>query len=86
MLSPSTYQARRELLPQSTEIYALYNNGILYGAIQEGIHQFFEKQVDKPENSEAQPSLPCLAFRNGEWKLSKVLSFEHKEKQLSSTH
>lgn len=85
--SPSTYQARRALLSQSTEIYALYNNGILYGAIQEGVHQFFEKQSDKPEKFGSSAKFTHVwLLENGEWKLSKVLSFEHQEKQLSSTN
>jgi hypothetical protein len=40
--STKTYQARRDLIPESTEIYPLAKNGALYGAIQIGIHQFFE--------------------------------------------
>lgn len=83
--NPSNYQARRELMPESTEIYALYNKGNLYGAIQVGVHQFFEKQPNKPEifGSSAKFTHVWL-IENGEWKLTKSLSYEHTEKQLSS--
>lgn len=84
--NPANYQARRELLPESTEIYALYNKGNLYGAIQEGVHQFFEKQLNKPEQfgSSARFTHVWLMV-NGEWKLTESLSYEHQEKQLSSS-
>ena len=45
--SPETYQSRRELIPESTEIYPLYNNNILYGAIQTGSHRFYEKSKNQ---------------------------------------
>lgn len=79
--NPSEYQARRELL--STDIYALYNGGILYGAIQEGVHQFFEKQTGKPEKFGSSAKFTHVwLLEDREWKLTKSLSFEHQEKQI----
>jgi hypothetical protein len=84
--NPSNYQARRELLTESTEIYALYNKGTLYGAIQEGKHQFFEKQLGNPEKFGSSAKFTHVwLLENGDWKLTKSLSFEHQEKQLSFT-
>lgn len=81
---PANYQARRELLPESTEIYALYNKEMLYGAIQVGVHQFFEKQVNKPEKFGSSAKFTHVwLLENGKWKLTKSLSFEHKVKQLT---
>ena len=86
-VNPSSYQARRELLPMSTKIYALYNGGILYGAIQEGIHQFFEKQSEKPEEFGSSAKFTHVwNLENGEWKLIESLSFEHQEKQFSTSN
>ena len=52
MLANRKYNYRRELIDGSTEIYPLHNkNGVLYGAIQMGIHHFFEKSPGKPEES-----------------------------------
>jgi len=81
-VNPANFQSRRELLAGSTEIYALYHNGTLYGAIQEGVHQFFEKEPNKPElfGSSAKFTHVWL-LENGEWKLDKSLSFEHQKKQ-----
>jgi CubicO group peptidase (beta-lactamase class C family) len=83
---PDNYQARRELLHESTEIYALYNKGNLYGAIQVGVHQFFEKQRNKPEKFGSSAKFTHVwLLENGEWRLAKSLSFEHQEKLLSSS-
>ena len=45
--SIGTRQYRRYLVPNTTEVYPLYNKGVLYGAMQMGIHQFYEKSVEK---------------------------------------
>nr|MBC7612860.1 class A beta-lactamase-related serine hydrolase [Pseudopedobacter sp.] len=84
--NPSEYQARRELIPESTQVFALYKNGKLYGAIQEGMHQFFEKQTGKPKKFGSSAKFTHVwLLENGEWKLTKSLSFEHQEKQISSS-
>ncbi|WP_306568160.1 serine hydrolase domain-containing protein [Flavobacterium lindanitolerans] len=86
--NPKNYQARRELLSGSTEIYALYeksNGGKLYGALQTGIHQFFEKETGQPEKFGSSARFSHLwLLENGEWKLVKSYSYEHVTKQLES--
>ncbi len=76
--SPDTYQSRRELIKSSTEIYLLYKNDTIYGAIQNGTHQFYETIAGKEENfaSSAKFSNVWL-LESGQWKLSKSLSFDH---------
>ena len=37
-------QVNRFLVDVSTEIFPLYKNGILYGAVQNGVHKFSEKR------------------------------------------
>lgn len=80
------YQARRELLPESTEIYALNdksNGGKVYGALQLGTHQFFEKQTGQPEKFGSSARFSHLwLLENGEWELVKSYSYEHVTKQL----
>lgn len=84
---PAVYQARRELLPGTTAIFALYENGNLYGAIQEGVHQFFEKEMNQPEKFGSSARFTHVwLLENGEWKLRKSLSYEHQNKQLSNTN
>jgi CubicO group peptidase (beta-lactamase class C family) len=83
--NPTNYQTRRELLPENTEIYALYNKGNLYGAIQEGVHQFFERQTNQSEKFGSSAKFTHVwLLESGEWKLTKSLSFDHKIKQLST--
>ena len=48
----NTFKARRELIKGSLEVYPLYNNGVLYGAVQTGEHRFFEKNMNQPEKPE----------------------------------
>lgn len=76
--SPDKYQSRRELIKSSTEIYPLYKNDTIYGAIQNGTHRFYETIAGNEENfaSSAKFSNVWL-LENGQWKLSKSLSFDH---------
>ncbi|MEQ9580591.1 MAG: serine hydrolase, partial [Arenibacter sp.] len=37
----------RKLVAESMEVFALYNNGVLYGAIQNGVHEFYIKEAHK---------------------------------------
>ena len=60
----------RVLVKDSLQVYALKNQGKLYGAIQTGVHRF--------GNSDAKFTHLWL-LENAEWKLSRVLSFEHKQ-------
>jgi hypothetical protein len=76
--SPSTYQSRRELIPGSTEIFPLYKNGKLYGAIQHGKHHFYENSQGKPERFASTARFTHVwILENGLWKLSKGLSYDH---------
>lgn len=78
--SPKTYQSRRELLAESTEIYPLYKKDKLYGAIQNGAHTFYETKIDKIETYASTAKFTHLwLLENGIWKLSKSLSFDHQE-------
>ena len=78
------YKVRRELLNESLEVFTLYNNEELYGAIQMGEHQFFEKNMDQPENVEKAGSIAKFTnlwiLVNNQWKLKRILSYDHKIK------
>ncbi|WP_405382313.1 nuclear transport factor 2 family protein [Maribacter sp. LLG6340-A2] len=37
----------RKLMENSLEIFPLYNKGVLYGALQNGIHEFYIKEANK---------------------------------------
>lgn len=78
-LCKMNYKARRELLPNSFEVYPLEKNGALYGAIEKGEHNFYAIEKQKPEylTSTAKFTQVWL-LENGSWKLSRVLSYDHK--------
>ena len=70
----------RKVIEESLEVYELKNNGEIYGAIQKGIHLFYIKEPSKElylTNIAKFTSLWNL--ENGEWKLARVLSYDHKE-------
>lgn len=71
---PSRKQVKRILIEKSTEIFPLYTNGILYGAIQNGSHLFYE-------SPESEPGIAKFShvwhLESGRWKLSTSLSFDH---------
>jgi CubicO group peptidase (beta-lactamase class C family) len=73
--NPEARQVNRFLVKESTEIFPLYKNGILYGAIQNGEHTFSEK-------GEKQSGIAKFThfwqLENKEWKLSTSFSFDHK--------
>jgi len=76
--TPETYQSRRELVKGSLEVFALKDNGELYGAIQNGRHQFHEKSVGSPETKGNIARFTHLwLLEDGEWKLIRSLSYDH---------
>lgn len=87
--STGTYKSRRYLVPNTTEIYPLYNRGVLYGAMQMGIHQFYEKSVGENESLEnAKENFGSTArfthvwiVTNGIWKLRRSFSYDHQTEQ-----
>ncbi|MGO4773791.1 serine hydrolase [Flavobacterium sp. W22_SRS_FK3] len=68
-------QVKRILVKESTEIFPLYKNNVLYGAVQNGEHMFSEKR-------ESQAGIAKFTnvwqLENGEWKLTASFSFDHK--------
>ncbi len=84
--NPAGYQARRELLRGSTEVFALQrktNHGEIYGAIQTGVHQFFEKQSGKPWQFGSSARFTHVwLLEKGAWKLSRSFSYEHIRQQF----
>jgi CubicO group peptidase (beta-lactamase class C family) len=77
--TPRKFSYRRELINGSTEIYPLYKNGVLYGAIQMGNHRFYENTVGKPETTGSFAKFTHLwLLKNKDWKLARSLSYDHK--------
>jgi hypothetical protein len=73
-----SYKPYRKLIESSLVVYPLKKKGVLYGAVQEGVHEFYAIEKDKPRylTSTAKFTMVWL-LENGEWKLSRVLSYDH---------
>ena len=83
--SPTTYQSRRELLTESTEIYPLYKNNLLYGAIQTGNHKFYETIAGNTETFASSAKFTHVwLLENGVWKLTKSLSYDHQDNNIAN--
>ncbi len=81
--SPATYQSRRELVRESTEIYPLYKRDILYGAIQKGIHRFYEKISGREETQAGSARFVSIwLLDNSGWTLYRCLSFDHQDEDI----
>ncbi len=75
-------QVKRFLVDGSTEIFPLYKNGILYGAVQNGAHQFSEKRESEAGIAKF---TNVWQLENNEWKLTTSFSFDHKPLENSTT-
>ncbi len=73
--NPENRQVKRFLINESTEIFPLYKNGILYGAVQNGDHMFSEKRESQAGIAKF---INVWQLENGEWKLVTSFSFDHK--------
>ena len=83
--SPATYRSRRELVRESTQIYPLYKDQVIYGAVQSGSHRFYETlQNDKETYAGSARFTHLWLLENGTWKLSRSLSFDHRETDVAN--
>jgi CubicO group peptidase (beta-lactamase class C family) len=70
----------RKVVEGSLEVFRLKNNGATYGAIQKGIHLFYIKEPNKELYLTNVAKFTSLwNLENGKWKLSRALSYDHKE-------
>lgn len=74
------YKARRELVEESLEVFPMRKDGVLYGAVQTGRHNFYAKETDKPERLTSTAVFTHVwMLENGNWKLKRVLSYDHRD-------
>ncbi len=69
----------RRLVKGSLEVFPLYNQGEIYGAIQNGDHEFWIQEPNKDlyQTGAAKFSTTWLLM-DGNWVMKNVLSFDHK--------
>ena len=71
----------RSLVAGSSKVYPLENNGVLYGAIQQGEHQFHTKGTDPAIAGVTIAKFTNVwLLRDKTWKLKTSLSFDHQQK------
>jgi hypothetical protein len=68
----------RKVVVESLEVFPLYNNGVLYGAIQTGIHNFYIREKNKADVFTSRAKFMHLyVLENDLWLLKEVLSYNH---------
>lgn len=78
--APSTKKPIRKVDASSLKVFPLYNNGKLYGAIQMGVHHFYIREQGKSDvHTSTAKFTHVWLIEDGIWKLSEVLSYDHRE-------
>ncbi|MCX2742804.1 nuclear transport factor 2 family protein [Mangrovivirga sp. M17] len=72
---PANWSLRRVEIKESTEIYEINQ----YGAIISGEHLFYINETDKDEYLDGYGKYQNIwKYDDGEWKMSRILSYDHK--------
>ncbi len=86
-LGSMSYKATRELKEGSLEVYPLKNKAVLYAAIQTGEHQFWADYEGKEKFVSSTAKFVTLwTLEEGDWKMKRVLSFDHQVPNESDPH
>ncbi len=73
----------RKVIENSLEVFPLYNNGELYGAIQSGEHRFFIREKGKQDALGGQAKFTTVwTKKDGNWVMSDILSYDHGDAKL----
>lgn len=76
----------RKVVEESLEVFPLYNNGKLYGAIQNGIHNFYIREKNREDIHTSRAKFTSVyLLENGNWLLKEVLSFDHSDPSKKET-
>ena len=63
---------------QTLEVFPMYDNNVLYGVIQTGIHDFYIREPNKADVLTGKAKFTHLyLLENGKWLLKEVFSFDH---------
>ncbi|MDQ1095012.1 MULTISPECIES: serine hydrolase [Chryseobacterium] len=70
----------RKRIENSMEVFPLYDNGKLYGAVQSGEHQFYIREKNKEDVLGGQAKFTTVWIKkDGRWIISDILSYDHRE-------
>lgn len=75
-----SYKASRKLLPHTMRVYPLKKNGVLYGAVQTGAHEFYATEDGKAQHLTSTALFTHVwLLEDGRWRLRRSLSYDHKD-------
>lgn len=76
--SDMTLKPVRKLAADSLSTFPLFRDGILYGAVQHGRHQFYLREAGKPDQLTGTARFTSVWLKQGDaWQLGDVLSYDH---------
>lgn len=77
--------SKRILLADSLKVYPLYNQGNLYGAIQQGVHRFEFLNGEQEYQKGDIARFTHIWIKTGDsWKVKRELSFDHQPSEPSN--
>jgi hypothetical protein len=78
--APRKFELRRKLVSGTLQLFPMYNNNVLYAAVQMGEHKFYE--YDPATKKETWVGIAKFTHlwenKEGDWKISRVLSYDHR--------
>jgi hypothetical protein len=81
------YQLVRTLVDGSLVLYPLYDNGVLYGAVQTGEHLFsMVRPGEAPELTGRAGFTTLWRLEGDAWRMSRVLSYDHQPISADAGH
>lgn len=81
------YHVTRTLVDGSLVLHPLYNNGVLYGAVQSGDHMFsIVRPGEAPELTGRAGFTTLWRLEGDAWRMSRVLSYDHQPINADAGH
>ncbi len=76
-LCSGNVNTRRELESSSLQVYPLYDQGVMYGALQTGLHRFYQKHGDQETLGSTALFTHLWIMEDQKWRLKRVISYHH---------
>ncbi|WLI89556.1 nuclear transport factor 2 family protein [Massilia sp. R2A-15] len=70
-------KVRREAVAGTVRVYPMQDKGKVYGAVMSGDHQFYNTRNGAETPGSRARFTHLLVLKDGEWKVSRVLSYDH---------
>ncbi|RXR34813.1 DUF4440 domain-containing protein [Flavobacterium piscinae] len=77
----------RKVNANSLELFKLSNDGVLYGVIQKGVHNFYLREANKDDMWTSTAKFTHVWLKkNEDWVLAEALSYDHQSPDINSTN